>query len=338
MSRRTVISVLMAGVLSAGAIAHADTEVPAQPLQWGAEVNPTRTNMQNLETSVGRTFASSRIFVKWNTTFPASYESWLLSTGHELMVSVKSVRVNGSRIPFVTVANAQPGSTVHNEMIGWVNRLGALGVPVWFTYNHEPMASASSSLGTATEYIAAWRKWIDLFRSRGVTNVKFMWIATDQAFWLGSGDRRQAIKWYPGDAYVDGIAGDAYNWYNCRTGIANPWKSLQTIIDPMRRFGLQHPDEALYLTEWASAEDPAQPGRKAQWITDARALFKQPGWEQFDGVDYFNLMGQGNCDWRVGSSASSLAAFGAMGQDPFYGGGAQLVAPIVEVAVEPATV
>ena len=30
------------------------------------------------------------------------------------------------------------------------------------------------------------------------------------------------------------------------------------------------------------------PGRKAAWFEDATELFKQPGWEQFDGVLYFN--------------------------------------------------
>lgn len=325
MRRKTVVTLLLIGAMSGGTLVRADTEVPAQPLQWGAEVNPTTITMQNLETSVGRSFASTRIFVKWNAPFPDSYQTWLLNTGHELMLSVRSVRTDGTQIPYASIIAAEPGSSIYNEMEAWVDRLAALGVSVWFTYHHEPMASVSSSLGTAADYVLAWQKWVDLFRSRDATNVKFMWIATDQSFWLGSGDRRAAPKWYPGDTYVDGIGGDAYNWFNCRTGIVNRWKSLREIIEPMRQFGLLHPDEALYLTEWASAEDPARPGRKAQWITDARNLFKQPGWEQFDGVDYFNLRGQGNCDWRVTSSTSAGAAFAAMGADPFYGGTAQLL-------------
>ena len=122
MRHRAVVAALVVGMLSAGAIAQADTEVPAQPLQWGAEVNPTRTNMQNLETSVGRTFASSRIFVRWNTVFPASYETWLLSTGHELMVSVRSVRLNGATIPFAT--RCQRAARQYH-----VQRDGGLGKP-----------------------------------------------------------------------------------------------------------------------------------------------------------------------------------------------------------------
>ena len=77
----------------------------------------------------------------------------------------------------------------------------------------------------------------------------------------------------------------------------------------------------LYLAEWGSTEDPNQPGRKAQWIADAQALFKQPSYVQFDGIAYFNIpAGQGQCNWFVTSSQSALSAFTAMGQDPFYGG------------------
>jgi hypothetical protein len=63
----------------------------------------------------------------------------------------------------------------------------------------------------------------------------------------------------------------------------------------------------------------AQPGRKAQWIADARALFKKPGWEGFKGVLYNNKTSKyPNCRWFVDSSQSSLAAFAGMANDVYY--------------------
>ena len=65
--------------------------------------------------------------------------------------------------------------------------------------------------------------------------------------------------------------------------------------------------------------NPAQPNRKAQWITDARALFKKPGWEGFKGVLYHNKTSKyPNCRWFVDSSPASLAAFAAMANDVYY--------------------
>jgi hypothetical protein len=66
------------------------------------------------------------------------------------------------------------------------------------------------------------------------------------------------------------------------------------------------------IPEWASTEDPAQPNCKAQWISDARALFKG----RLGGVQrvlYYNKSSKyPNCRWFVDSSQASLTAFAGM--------------------------
>ena len=96
------------------------------------------------------------------------------------------------------------------------------------------------------------------------------------AFAFKAMDRRRAVDWYPGEAYLDYIGADAYNWYNCRPGTSNPWNSLESLVNPMRLFAQGKAIKGIIIPEWASTEDPAQPNRKAQWINDARALFKKP--------------------------------------------------------------
>jgi hypothetical protein len=132
-------------------------------------------------------------------------------------------------------------------------------------------------------------------------------------------DRRRAVDWYPGDAYLDYIGADAYNWYNCRPGTSNPWNSLEQLVNPMRLFAQGKAIKGILVPEWASTEDPAQPNRKAQWITDARALFKKAGWEGFKGVLYYNKSSKyPNCRWFVDSSQASLTAFSGMANDVYY--------------------
>ncbi len=87
----------------------------------------------------------------------------------------------------------------------------------------------------------------------------------------------------------------------------------------MRDFGLAHPDKQLMLMEWASHDPTATPGRKATWINEAEALFKQPGWKQFTTVLYYHNTLKPTCTFWADSSASSIAALATMANDPFYG-------------------
>jgi glycosyl hydrolase family 26 len=273
-----------------------------------------------LEAQAGRQLDLVRSYYLWDSPFPTSYETLLRDTGHTLVMSVKARRVNGTRIPWANIAAAQPGSTLYADIVRWAARVKNYGVPLYFVFNHEPEEASNDPNGTSTDFIAAWRKVISVFRAEGVTNASYVWTATSYSFWRT--DRRRAALWYPGDEYVDQIAADAYNWYNCRPGINNPWWSLQQIIEPLREFGRAHPSEGLMLLEFASYEDPAVPGRKAQWLGDAQELFKQPGWEQFEAILYYNAVQSPytNCKWWIDTSQSSLDAFQQLANDPFYGG------------------
>ena len=144
---------------------------------------------------------------------------------------------------------------------------------------------------------------------------------TDYSFQLPSSDRRYAPYWYPGDQWTDAIAGDAYNWYDCRNNADLPWLKLESIIEAMRVFGQAHPNEELMLTEFGSADDRSNSSRKGAWLDDARALFARPGYEQFTTISYFDLQQPGNsCNWKLDSSSSPLPAFRRLANDPLYGG------------------
>lgn len=272
------------------------------------------------EATAGRRYDVVREFLYWNSPFPDSFHSWLRETGRTLLLSVRSRLSNGTDIRWQSIIDAQPGSALYTDIEGWADRIKSYGSPIYFTFNHEPESGASSSMGEAPQFIAAWRKIHDIFDARNVTNAKFQWIMTDYAFWVGAQARNHGPDWFPGEDYVDAMGIDAYNWYRCRTGINTAWKSLEQIIRPFRDFGAAYPDEELWLTEWATTEDPAVPGRKAQFYADAQALFQRPDYAQFVGISYFDTRGQGACQWYPDSSATSVSAFRTMANDSFYGG------------------
>ena len=295
--------------------------------------SPGSTNgVESFEAGIGRQLDFVRVFETWNSEFPSSFHTDMVASGRKMLVSVKPIGGGGGWISYESIANAQPGSNVYNTMIEWVDDVIGLDVPVWFTFSHEPEAGGSPG-GTDAEFIAAWRRFVDEFRARGADKVEFVWIMTDYAFELPPSDRRHAPDWYPGDAWVDHIAADAYNWSDCRVNPVNPWRSLEDVIEPLRQFGLDHPDKGLILAEWASAEDGDGGFRKADWINDAADLFKQPGWEQFIAVAWFGVIDSTfpGCAWPADSTQRALNALAAMAADPFYGGGGPSALPSVAI-------
>lgn len=310
---------LAAVTLPRGAAAAEDRMVfGAYPGERGGSAD--QGSVLAFEQDLGRPLEAVRVYDLWDQPFPSSYDRFLRDGGRYLVLSVKPKRMNGSKITWRSIADAVPGSARYQEIVGWAQKIAAFGAPISFTFHHEPEAHANVPYGVDRDFIDAWRKVVTVFRQEGVTNAEFTWIMTDYAFWIG--DRRDAPLWYPGDAYVDNIAADSYNWFECRPGIINRWKPLSETLDPLRRFGLLHPDKPLWVTEFAGVEDPNSPGRKASWLGDVRALFKAPGWDQFQMILYYHHLDPNHpgCQWYADSSQSSWNAYAAMGADPFYTG------------------
>jgi len=311
------VLVLSLAVTAAGLATPAGAGPNDPTVLFGARPEPgTQQGTTTLEGKIGRRLAAIRVYYNWDSPFPDTDVTWFRNNGYALLLSVKSERSNHTFVQWRDIANAQPGSALHNDIVTWANRIKSLGTHVYLTFNHEPETSLNSS-GQGADFIAAWRKMVTVLRGQGVTNADYLWIMTAYSF--KARDRRRAVDWYPGEAYIDYMGADAYNWYNCRPGTSNPWNSLEQLLNPMRLFAQGKTIKGLMVPEWASTEDGAQPGRKAQWVADARALFKKPGWEGFKAVLYYNKSSKyPNCRWFVDSSQASLTAFSAMANDVYY--------------------
>jgi hypothetical protein len=298
---------------------------PTQPtLIWGSTARPrtgesNRQAVENLEAQAGRNVAATRVYLTWDAAFPDPYHTWLADSGRLPLISLYPKRANGTPVMWRDIAAAAPGSALYNQIVAWANRIKAYNVPVYFTFNHEPEAAASDAFGADFEYIAAWRKFITVFRAQGVTNAKYLWIMAGWSYQVPASDNRQAVKWYPGDDYVDALGTDEYNDFTCRTDSDAPWKSLASEIEPFRKFGLAHPTKEMWIPEYGSFEDSAVPGRKAQWFRDIQTTFKSDLYAQFRGILYFHSYRPGTpCLWWLDSSTSSVQAWADMGRDVFF--------------------
>ena len=270
----------------------------------------------DIENSTGERVDVVRVFKKLTDNFPNQQEQRLLAAGYDLIVSIDSSTAGGT-VGWRAMADARPGSQLHDEMSRWAESLRPWGDRVHITFQHEPESRINVNRGGAGDFIAAWRAFMGILDDAGVQTKGRIWTMTSYSFRVDAADRRAAARWYPGDAWVDGFAAAAYNWGGCRPGFNDPWRPLSEALEPFRQFGANHPDAELMISELGSTEDPNQPGRKAAWMRDAAETLTSPGYEQFSTVVWFDGRhdqrdGANSCDWRLASSGSVMPAFGDM--------------------------
>lgn len=316
------IPVLLAASVMAALLAPLPGAPPAaaatgSPVVFGA-VGATVSEIQSHERVLGKKMQGVRVFKNWDSKLFGEAQQYAKSRGQTLFLSIKAKRDNGSMMSFRDIANARPGSHLHNEMLDHARQIKSFGAPVFIIFNHEPEASTSVRSGGGADFANAWRKVISTYRAAGVRNAEYVWTMTGYGFTRT--DSRNARNYYPGDSYVDHIAADVYNWYRCGgTG----WVSMATLLEGHRRFGLQHPGKGLMIMEWGASEDPARPGRKAQWINEARDLFKKPAYSQYRAVMQWGGRthnGDNSCSFDYTTSSSARDAWRGMGVDVEYAG------------------
>src|SRR5205085_4414037 len=99
----------------------------------------------------------------------------------------------------------------------------------------------------------------------GAGNVKTVWCPNTRY----AGDAGAYANYYPGDAYVDYVCLDGYNWASAN---GSPWQSFDQIYAPSYAEITALSSKPLMVGEYASTEGAA--GQKVQWIADAQALIK----------------------------------------------------------------
>ena len=326
--KRTVLGggvlLLVIGIIAALVAPRADAAngagvlIGAYPSPRGVET--TQQAVERLERDLGSTLPVLRDYSSFGKRLDNPYHKWAIGGGRRLFLSFTAKRDNGTKVLWRDIANAPAGSPLHNELVAMADSAKALGSPLILAFHHEPESKANLNYGTSADFIAAWRKVVTVFRSRGVTNAKWVWTMTSWAYEVTTTDRRSAAKWYPGDAYVDYLGADPYNWNLCRGGTTEPWKPLAATIAPFLAFGDTHPTKKLALPEFGSDEG-SSPGAKAAWLGEVRNLMKQaPYADRFAVISYFHNQhaGEIDCAWWLDSGPATMTAAKAWFADPFF--------------------
>lgn len=209
------------------------------------------------------------------------------------------------------VASAQPGSSIYNNMVRWADTIKARGGTVLVAYSHEPEISSKQWMGGSSDFKAAYAKFVQVFRSRGASNVKYVVQLTAWSYRSGSSDPSNVSKWYPGDQYVDVLGADAYNWGSCGEG-RGKWNELSVLADPVLRFAKSR-NKMMAFPEYGATSS----SQRAAWLSNAKSyLVNNEEW--IAGAYYFNRPPTNpknqDCSWKLTTDAE-YSALGSMLRD-----------------------
>jgi hypothetical protein len=223
--------------------------------------------------------------------------------------NARMITMGTGGVHWAAVAAAAPGSSTYANLVRWAEALKSRPGPIFLTVAHEPEAASLHGYGTGAQYAAAFRHVVSIFRSQGVTNVKWTWQMTSYSFHVPSSDPRYAPKWYPGDAYVDDVGADGYNWSGCKHSPVRPFSYIAgPVIDWARAHG-----KGVVLGEFGDGAGPA----RAAWLLAAKQ-FMIANSGTFRAAYYFNhFEPTAGCNWQIKGTAD-VAAINSIARDPHF--------------------
>ncbi|MFE5940345.1 glycosyl hydrolase [Streptomyces sp. NPDC056470] len=190
-------------------------------------------------------------------------------------------------------------------------RIKAYGKRVFFSFDQETDFRIKEGAGTPAEYVAAYRHLRDRFEKLGVTNVVWVWTVSG---YLGHKDTMKAL--YPGDAYVDWIGMDQYNYYLCHK--SPNWLDFEASQRPSYEWLRANvsANKPVMLSEFSTAPDPKRPERQREWYAEIPEV--APKLPKVRAYVHWNRPVPGpNCDLTV-DSGPALEGYRRAGSAPYF--------------------
>lgn len=274
---------------------------------WGVAMPglPTDLNsLDSLSTAVGDRPGVVMWYDAWSngTTFPVTAAQSLAAAGEKVTVTWEPWDP-AAGVTQASYSNARiAGGAFDSYIRAYAQSVKSYGKPVTIRFAHEMNGtwypwSPGVNNNTAADYVAAFRHVHDVFVAQRVTNVTWAWVPNIP--YAGSTPLSSV---YPGDAYVDQVGLDGYNFGTTQTWSA--WTSFWDLFGPGVAQLRTLTKRPIWLGEVGSTEIG---GDKGAWIRDMFAsLAAHP---EITGFTWFNYNKE--TDWRIDSSAVSLSAFRA---------------------------
>jgi hypothetical protein len=204
-------------------------------------------------------------------------------------------------IPFVQV---NPGNASMKEVAAgrydgelriFARQIRAYGHPVVIGFAAEPNGNWYRwgwGHTPASEWIAAWRHVVSLFRHVGASNITWLWTVNSI-----NASKAELRQWWPGSSYVTWVGIDGYYYKPTDTFSS----VFGTTVQEIRTFT----KAPILLSETAAGPSPKQPAQ-------INGLFAGVRSDHLRGLVWFDMGqhdGAYHLDWRIEDSPAGLAAF-----------------------------
>jgi hypothetical protein len=258
--------------------------------------------MPYLERKVGRTFDLDHFYYRWDDGFPSPHDYEAKAAGRIPVMSWAALTRSGTPVKWSAIANGSQDAMIRRR----ADAFKAFGAKSMLVFHHEPEDDLAR-FGSPSDYRAAWRRIVSIFRARGATNAVFVWTMMAYTF---NPNGKNPDDYYPGNDVIDWVAADGYNWYGSNHVTNQPWRSSKEVFSSFQAWAKAKGKPGM-IGETGSLEDPNNPQRKADWIREMGEVIKS--WPHIKGFMYFQ--GQG---WHFDSSTAATNAFKALGKDPWF--------------------
>ncbi|MCT1477567.1 glycosyl hydrolase [Microbacterium sp. p3-SID336] len=286
---------------------------------WGVyttEGATLTTAVTDLEAKVGRRFDITLRYHDFSNhihqgLFPDSAEQELGRTRTLLFAWQSRVSDTNTNIPWWKVA----GGAMDGFIDAAADRVKAYGQQVMIAFDPEFDADNNRDKGTTADYARAYRRVHDRFAAKGVSNVTWLWVSTG---YLGAGNDARIMAGYPGNAYVDWVGFDPYNFYTCN---GTAWTSFENKVASRSQFFI---DQGLgskpqILSEYGTSYNAANTTLSTSWHREIPAALRQH--PQIKAVVRFNAggaLGTGQqCQLQLNNGPGMLTSFRDAGLDPY---------------------
>ncbi len=285
--------------------------VPSQGALLGAFIGSPAT-VASREALLGRKLAIVHNFFGWADDWVARARSdaatgrvplitWIPNGPTGVGISLDDI-INGLQDAYITT-RAQAAKAVGQKFfLRWGHEMNGN----WTNWNASKYGSNAAG---AAKFAQAWQHIHNIFTSVGATNV--LWVFCPNVNSVPVAPWNTWQSYYPGDAYVDWVAYDGYNFGTGSGG--SGWTSFAAIANGIYS-GLAATGKPIMIAEMSSSESG---GDKAAWISAMLPALKG-SFPAIRAIVWFDAACGGGFTWCIDSSPQASAAFVSMALDPYF--------------------
>ena len=288
----------------AGSLHDAPPPVPASGAYLGAFALNGGTFSQSayiastneLQRAICRPLDIVHSFLQWQQPFPTQSAVTASRSGQIVLLSWTGTDL-------AAMASGSEDAAIRTV----AGQIASLHSPVFLELRWEmDRPNLTRVVHSAATFVAAWDHTRQVFAQAGVRNVSWVWCPTAAGFARGV-----APAYYPGADQVDWICTDAYP--NPKVAL----DPLQTELTPFLAWAKSQ-GKPLMIGEFGVPQSYSSDDRRT-WVQHAAAFIKAT--PQIKAVVYFDYNPVGHAAtqaFRLQPGSSALAAFRALGADPWF--------------------